>query len=119
MTAAAIGLIRLAGILFPGNSIRVNPPLPFYIVVKGSAIWNKAPLALNVCEKSPARCNAVGVVIRYAFGVRWRRPSKLKNQKTLFLMTGPPAVKPYWLKRKTGRGEPALLEKKLLAFSLS
>src|SRR5579872_2722235 len=114
-----MGLIRLAGILFPGKRVRIYPPLPSEVVVSGSAIWNKAPLTLKVCEKSPWRCNAVGTVNLYVVGVRWRRPSKLKNQNNLFLITGPPTARPYWLKWNAGRGLPFLFAKKEFAFSLS
>src|SRR2546421_5608695 len=85
---AESGLIRFAGILLPGNGALVN----------GSTTW-----ALRF-EKSPARCAALGstpVVVR---ALRSRSPSQEKSQNRRFLITGPLAVAPYWLRLNGGIG---------------
>src|SRR5258706_16153602 len=58
-------------------------------------------------EKSPARCCAVGSTPVVVSALRSRNPSQEKSQKSRFLITGPLAVAPYWLRLNGGIGLPA------------
>src|ERR1700733_15064916 len=66
VTLAAIGLMRFAGMIFPGNGLRMSWPsvglpgvLPMWVVA-GSSITG-APVGLvSSSEKSPVRILAVG-----------------------------------------------------------
>src|SRR5437867_1578474 len=87
-------LIRSGGIMLPGNCLPVD----------GSMIGISTPVVVVVCEKSPLRSRAVGIV--YWFGAvnpLLRRVSREKKKKSLLrlllklvpgMINGPPMLPP-------------------------
>src|SRR6266496_317673 len=113
-------LILKSGIILPGNCTPVC----------GSRTTGVVPLEFFDCEKLPMRSRAVGTVTKTgSVGVMVWGFSKEKKKKALFLIKdgppspklgngrGPPKLNPGTLWRYRGFGKPALLLKKLLAFS--
>ncbi len=60
--APAAALNRLRGMMLPGKASRVHTPAALHTVVNGSNTSINCPAALNVFEKSPRSCSAVGTV---------------------------------------------------------
>ena len=116
--ASPAGLIRLAGILFPGNCSPVN----------GSVMGTCAPVVVTVWEKSPARSSAVGIVkvLSMTLLLRSRSYEKKKNSFVRLLLklvpgmiSGPPMVPPGFWYRYFGLATFSLLLNHSLALNIS
>jgi hypothetical protein len=86
---ALVGLMRLWGIMLPGNGVFVHPPLPLETVNNGSLS------GVLTLEKLPVR-NAIGSIVWTIVAAPefWRVPCQLPKRKVLFLKIGPPMVAP-------------------------
>src|SRR5215469_14600664 len=62
MMADPTGLIRLLGITFPANGVRMKPPAGLAVVVVGSNTVINCACAFKVWVKSPCRSIAVGTL---------------------------------------------------------
>jgi len=102
MTVAAMGLILLSGILFPGRAFEYNRRCHSEPWSEGRQSGKALPAELNVCEKITRALQRRGSGEPIGFRCSLTQPSKLKNQKTLFLTTGPPAVKPVLVEVESG-----------------
>src|SRR6266704_929084 len=94
-------LSRLVGITFPGNWVADKAkPEALKTLLSGSKMLRPA------VEKSPERMRSVPTEARSCVVFRSRSCSQFDRKKSLFLPlnslgieTGPPRVKPYWLRR--------------------
>src|SRR4051794_40925721 len=84
---------RAAGIRFPGNGAPVAGSRTAAAPVLGSRFVDVSPL------RSPESCAGVGTSADSVLLRRLRSASQLPNMKSLFRITGPPAVRPYWFCR--------------------
>src|SRR5713226_6675587 len=83
------GLMRFAGMTFPGNGSRMNPdPFGFGRVVSGSKI------VTPLLEKSPFRSAAVGRKSTLLPAVFVLYPSAAAQKNVLSLLIGPPREPP-------------------------